>query len=203
MAHRLGATISRAVLFSALGMGLLSPAYGAITLQVGTVEAAPGERVSIPVVLHTDGEAVSVFQNDLVFDPQTGPAGLGERPTCTQHPGVSPAEVGSRFSVLPCPGSDCEIVRAQTGAFQTVVPTDVVLYTCSVEVEADAAFGSYGVGCVNFFTSDAFGNELGGVCNEGTVVVVDRPLPTPVDTPATVDSAADASTRHHAGGRGR
>jgi MYXO-CTERM domain-containing protein len=186
--HRVEASMVLAVTLATLGwVATARPAAGEITLEIGVVEAGPGERVAVPVTLHSDGAAISVFQNDLLFEPQTGPVTRNDRPACAAGPALPATVAGARFSAPICVGAECGAIRAEVGASGAALPDDAVMYACDVQVEADAAFGSYAVRCANLFTSDSFGNELGGTCTDGGVVVVDRPVPTPTAPPVTVE----------------
>src|SRR5262245_25748245 len=73
---------------------------GEIAVQIGTVDAAPGAVVELPVTLHTDGEPLSGFQADLLFEPQIiALARDAYRADCHQNPALLPGELGAQFTL--------------------------------------------------------------------------------------------------------
>jgi hypothetical protein len=134
MPHRLEESVVLAVMLAALcTVATARPAAGEITLQIGVVEAGPGERVAVPVTLHSDGASITVFQNDLLLEPQVGPVTHGDLPACAAGPALPPTVAGARFSFPSC--RECGAIRAEVGASGTVLPDGAVMYTCDVQVE--------------------------------------------------------------------
>src|SRR5215813_9089263 len=131
-------------------------ASGEIVVQIGTVEAAPGEVVALPVALHTNGEPLTVFLIDLLFDPQTLPLSSGTgRPDCRQNPELLPGELGTHIDWYDagCPdGVECIRATALLSR-ETFPPGPTAVYTCAVQAMSDAASGSHAVRCSNLETA--------------------------------------------------
>jgi len=186
-----------------ISVGTVGLAAGAVLVQVGTIDAAPGQRVAVPVALHTDGDPVTIFQNDLIFEPQTEP-GVGDdgrHPACRQDADLLPGLLGARFGFtgqICDPGVDCTLLRAQVAASGQSFPTDAQVYTCDVQVAADAPAGSYAIRCSNLVSSDASGNRIDGACADGAIIVSGAPVPTPTDgggpTPVPTPTAEPSET---------
>jgi hypothetical protein len=171
-----------------------APAAGTITVEIGTVTARPGAMADVPVTVHTDGEPLHAFQNDLLFDAAISPLRRdGWRASCTQNPDLLPGDLGVRWSVLeyPCDASSC--IRATAGASsETFPPGPVDVYSCTVQVAPDAAAGAHPVRCAAFDTTTPGGESLGGTCTDGAIIVAGDPVdatpiafPTPTAPPAS------------------
>jgi len=163
-------------------------ASGEITVQIGTVEAAPGAIVALPVTLHTNGEPISGFQTDLLFEPQVTPLGRGEqRADCSQNPALLPGELGLQSTLFEydC-ASDGECIRATARLSSATFPSGpVVVYSCAVQVAHDAVPATYAVGCSNLGTSTQEGEPLPASCLDGAIVVAGEPVEVTPSVPPT------------------
>lgn len=180
MARRRGARSAAAILFGLLVTVLhVGAASGEIAVQIGTVEAAPGAIVALPVTLHTDGEPLSGFQNDLLFKLEITPLGRGEwRADCSQNPALLPGDLGAQFTLsdFDCAADTACIRTSAVLSTETFPSGSVVVYTCAVQVAHDAAPASYAVRCSNLGTSTQRGEPLPARCSDGAIVVAGEPV---------------------------
>ena len=190
--------VRRCVVQSAVGVLValllrVGSASAEIVVEVGTVEASPGAVAQLPVTLHTDGEPLVGFQNDLIFDPAIAPLARDElRAACSQNPDLLPGDLGVRSFLLgvSCAG-DGQCIRSMARLSSEVFPPgSAVVYTCAVQVAPDAAAGSHAVRCAEFETTNRAGERLPGTCTDGAIVVGGDPanatptaLPTPTPLP--------------------
>src|SRR5262249_28942478 len=115
-------------------------------LRVDTVSAGPGDRAVVRVEVETAGRSIPAIQSDLAFDHAAPIAArVDGTPDCAVN-----AEIGKRdsafvFHPIGCtPGTDCTKIRAGAFAFGDTEPIpDGVLYTCTVDVPADAEDGTH------------------------------------------------------------
>lgn len=180
----------RRLLFPLLAALIPASAPAAVRLDVASLDAEPGDRVSIAVSIAVDGsQNVAAITNDLSFDPRV------------LHPLVSP-EHGTpdcsidgdvqaflkAFSFLP-PGcnaaaGECTGVRA-LAALLDLGPPPVPrtgLYHCGFDVAATARPGRYRVAASNASYSTPNGAEGAVAVTAGFVNV--EPASIPTDTPA-------------------
>lgn len=197
MAQRYGAVAAAAIVWVLAFPGLMLAEDGGIEVEIGTVEAGPGQRVAVPVVLHTNGASVVSFQNDILFSPEASPLpveGGSARPDCWQDPTLLPGLLGSRFGFRH--GQHCEpdggctdglddtSIRAVVSVSGTGFPDETaVVYTCTVQVAPDAELGRYPMECENVFASDRDGGRIPGTCAAGAIIVVEDAPPPPPATP--------------------
>jgi hypothetical protein len=170
------------------------------------VAAKAGERVAIAVTLRISGATIAGTQNDLHFDGVniTVAARTDGSPDCTVDPAIH--KDGTSFAFFPhgCAGAACTSVRALIFALDNVDPIadGSVLYTCNVDIAADAADGVYVVTIDNIVLSDPHGNGIHGVGGvDGQVFVGATPTPTftwtprPVATRTATPPATTTATR--------
>lgn len=114
-------------------------------LLVSTARGAPGDLVSISVVLYTGGYEVSSASNELSFDPLNIPIArlANGQPDCLAAEGF-----GSAFRFRPpgCTGDAC--VRISASVLQLSfplrpIPDGTVLYSCRVTIAATAPPATY------------------------------------------------------------
>jgi hypothetical protein len=158
-------------------------------LEVATVHGAPGERVTVDVTLHTD-TAVAGTQNDLAFDA-AAPIAAREngRPACVLGPTLPRGGTSFAFRPAGCtPGVDCTAVRALVLTLSnTGLPDGTLMYSCEVDIPADAAPGSYALPIDDVGAADPDGFPVPAQGIDGAVVV-DAPTPT-----ATIEPTALAT----------
>ena len=136
----------------------------AVMINVGSASGGAGSRVEIPVTLNTMGEQVAGVANDIPFDPA---APIVE---CT----ISPEFAGFSAAILlpdGCtPGVDCRRSRVLIIQFPPLPIEDgAVLYTCTVEIAADALVKTYPLTCSAANVSDPNGKPLPVQCVDGRV----------------------------------
>lgn len=168
-------------------------AAAAVRLEVGRVEAEPGERVSVPVRLVVDGgEDVATIGNDITFDATVLRVARAEggSPDCAIEPGLQ-LFLSSFFDQPP----DCDLEARECFGLRALAvllqlgppPHDLVVYRCNVEVAADAPPGIYLLanGSASYADSNAIEGPVLAVA--GSVAVspdLITPTPqTPVPTP--------------------
>lgn len=164
-----------------------------VTIEIGYVNAEPGDEVVLDVVLRAAGVDVAATQNDLAFPPEARiPPNAAGRPDCTVNPSIDKAATSFTFQPPGCvPAVDCTAVRALVLAFDNVDPiTDgAVLYSCHVDVTGVPGV-SYAIGCSQAGASDPTGVALATRCRDGALLppgVSEPPTktPRPTATPIT------------------
>ena len=187
MCRRLAALTSLTLLFGCLPDGDTA-AHAQATIEVGAVLALAGQRVRLEVRLRSHGLEVVGTQNDLRFDPLTPVAvrpGAVALPDCRLSAFVPLGGGSVVFRTTDCVPPNCPL-RALVLALDTVEPIadGSVLYTCTVEVAASAAQGTYPVRCSNPGATDPAANTLIAECVDGAIeVVAELPTPTVTATP--------------------
>jgi len=146
----------------------------AVSINVGSVSGAAGTRVKFPVTVSTMGMQVAGTSNNITFDPATPVAG------CT----ISAPFAGfSAATLLPngcVPAVDCQGARIFIIQFPPIgISNGATLYTCDVQIAADAIVKSYPLTCSSPGASDPNGKALPAQCVDGQVQVVATPTPTP------------------------
>jgi hypothetical protein len=146
-------------------------------LGAGSATAPPGGHARVDVTLSAAGAVMAGVQNDLEFPPGVQVDG------CTVNPAID--KPASAFRVVS------PDVRAVIVALDNLdaIPDGAVLYTCDVEVAADAAPGRLPIRCTNAHAATARGEAVPIGCADGALVVQADPTPT-VRAAATVTSAA-------------
>lgn len=170
--HRLSANgIGLAALLSCAAL----PGTGlAVSIDVGSVVTAPGSVGVFAVQLHATGAEVAGTQNQIDFSPPiriaAGPDGA---PDCAVGAAIGKEATSFRFLPIGCRGAACASVRAFVLSFQSSapIPDGSVLYTCHVQVDADAAAGTYPLGNSHLGASDSAGAFLSATGRSGTVTV--------------------------------
>ena len=146
------------------------------TIAIGSSVGQPGSTVFIDVVLSTE-LAVASTQNDIVFRPQArvSVTDLGA-PDCAINPTIGAGDATFSFEPSDCmPQNDCTAVRAHVeGLAGILIPVDSVLYSCAVEIAADAV-GAFPLACVNAAITHPAGGTLEANCTTGHVVVGSEP----------------------------
>ena len=155
------------VCVAAAGALLLSAARGyAVSFNVGSASGTAGTQVQFAVTLSTTNMEVAGTANDIMFDPATPVV------DCT----VSPAFAGLSGAILlpdNCtPGVDCQGARVLIIQFPPIPIADgAILYTCNVQISADAAAGNYPLTCLEPAAAAPGGKALPAQCVDGQVTV--------------------------------
>jgi len=131
---------------SKLGGGTVTPPAtgGRTQISLSNVSAKPGQTAQITATLGSGGVRVAGTQNDIGFDPrQVAIARKGNgKPDCSANAGIG--KEGTAFSVL---------------------------YTCTVQVAAQASAGKQPLRLSRVGFSDPAGKALGGGGVDGSVTV--------------------------------
>jgi len=154
-------------------------AFGQATIEIGSVELAPGETGSVDITLATGGEDIAGTENDIVFGPDVQLLRAGIIRACRINPAIDRSASAFSFSPSGCTvGTDCESIKALVLSFTNLSPIadGSVLYTCDIEVPAGTAPGEYELTCANPGASDPDGNSVDADCANGLVTVPDEPV---------------------------
>jgi hypothetical protein len=173
-----GKIFGGAVLLGAALTSLASVAH-AVVIQIGSGSGAPGDVVPIDVTLATEGSDVLATQNRIDFTRQAYIAAReGGEPDCAVNPDIDKSATAFRFLPLDCdPAVDCTSVRTFVLSFGNLVPIDdgARLYTCRVQLAADAAAESYPLTIAEAASSAAGGVLLPTSGTSGAVTAVPPP----------------------------
>jgi len=115
-------------------------------IQMSTVSTAPGQQVVVSATLATGGGSVAGTQNDFAYATAENRKVLvvrktNNRPDCTVNPDISKGSTTFAFQPAGCAADACTAVRAIVFSSEDVEPIadGAVLYTCKVDVAADAS----------------------------------------------------------------
>ncbi|MGH7787586.1 MAG: hypothetical protein ACRERC_12005, partial [Candidatus Binatia bacterium] len=184
-----------ALMRRASGVGLLAVLLGSagsvqaeVTVELGTVAGRPGDRVTFGATVDTGGEQLGGVQVDVTISGAgLVPVGAGGSPDCRIGGGLPAGEADASFHFADwlCSGGDCSVLRAVVAALRSEIPDGSLLFTCSLDIAADAAPGEYGLSCDHTFASRPSGTDeafLPATCIPGVVVVTNDLPPTPEPT---------------------
>lgn len=157
-----------------------------LVVPFGSTTATIAVRLSAAV-------AVAGTQNDLTLPATLSViAKANGRPDCAVNPAIDKGSSSFVFRPVGCSGDACTGIRALIFSSENLEPIadGVVLYTCNVDLEADAEVGVVGV---VLGTPD--GNPIGGSgAREGHVCIADPP-PSPSVTATATTSLTATTTR--------
>jgi len=151
MGQRLGrlARWSAVVPVAALLLGSAT-AWGQGIQLSDVMNAVPGTTVEVSATLKTGGGQVAGTQNDFTFATAenrkvTVVRKTNGRPDCTVNPEISKGSTTFAFQPPSCAAEACTAVRAIVFSSEDVEPIadDATLYTCKVQVAADAPDAVY------------------------------------------------------------
>jgi len=145
-----------------------------VTLEVGSATIGAGGSGTVDIVLNAGSNEVAGTENELDWDTaaiQVGDCTVNEAIDKTLQKTFRPTDPACT------PGEDCESFKGIIINFSDLSPIadGATLYTCNVNVAADAAPGEYGVNCTLPGSSDPDGNSFDTACNSGTIVVPEEP----------------------------
>ncbi len=173
----------------ALWLALPASAGSAQTIAIGQAETQPGQRVSVQVVLNTDGQEIAGTQNEISFDPAAPIAATASgRPDCRRNAAIDKGATSFSFRPNGCfESGTCTGVEAFVFALDNSdpIPTGSVLYTCDIAV-GENADGTYALPCSNPLGSSPGGDAVSISCTDGLVSVggtVPTSTPVPTATP--------------------
>jgi len=157
---------------------------GVATFAVNSAVGIAGDRVRLSVTYASTSYGAVGLQNDLVFAVPTLIAGnVGILPDCSMSTDLAASD--SRFIFIPfhcVPGVDCWGIRAHIVRPANLDPAGSLLYTCSIQVAADAPPGRYPLRVENAVagTDHAFQFATRGI--DGEIAVIAPANSTPVST---------------------
>jgi hypothetical protein len=160
------------------------------TIVVGSATGEPSGSVTVDVTLETTAQ-VAGTQNDITFDSHARiAADEGGKPRCRVNPEID--KDGTSFAFMPngcTPGTDCTGVRALVLSLDNLIaiPNNSVLYTCDVEIAADAT-GTYPLTCSDPGAGDTDAKRIGANCTDGTITVA-----VPIDATIVIGQATGAA----------
>jgi hypothetical protein len=168
-----------------------------VALEAGTVRGMPGDRVAFDVVLRSDAEVVGT-QNELTLPRGLQvPPRLNGRPSCEVGDEV-PGPTGASYSYLPAGctvGDDCTGLRVLILSLENVDPIadGTVLYSCSIDIAAAAAPGTYVLAMSGVKASNIDGGAVDASGIDGAVIV-ELPTATPTETISPTVTATPSAT---------
>lgn len=119
-------------------------------IRIGSADAAAGAIVTVDATLATGGGVVAGSQNDIIYSPAGDSAvtvvrKANGRPDCTVNPVIDKNNATFSFQPPGCTAGSCTSIRAVVFSSEDVepIPDGAVLYTCKVQVAADALAGAY------------------------------------------------------------
>jgi hypothetical protein len=133
-----------------------------VCLHVRSAAGSPGSRVQVDVWLDSRGESVAGTENVLRFPP------LAAIRECIPNPAINKPH--TVFNITPDSTKAIVISLVDSGP----IADGAVLYTCEIEIAADAAPGLYRLGCADQGAAEPAGTELPTTCADGVLTVVDE-----------------------------
>jgi CSLREA domain-containing protein len=164
-----------------------TPVGGSISLS--KVNGHPGEQVVFTATLSTKGASVARTQNDIAFDAANAPIAAlpNAAPDCTVNAQLLKEAASFAFQPGGCSGAACTSVHAAVLSTMNTnpIPDGSVLYTCKVNVAANAGAGQYLLTISGVVLEDPNGQPLPSpIGSSGAIVVV---VPPPTRTPGPAD----------------
>lgn len=164
-----------------------TPVGGSISLS--KVTGHPGEQVVFTATLSTKGASVARTQNDIAFDATNAPIAAlpNTAPDCTVNAQLIKEAASFTFQPGGCSGAACTSVHAAVLSTLNTspIPDGSVLYTCKVNVAANAGAGQYLLTISGVVLEDPNGQPLpSAIGSSGAIVVV---VPPPTRTPGPAD----------------
>jgi len=156
------------------------------TITIGNAGGAAGQQVTVSVTLTTT-TPVAGTQNDISFAAPLSVAAKAAngKPDCKVNGDIDKGATSFAFRPNGCSGAACTSIRALVLSTDNVdaIPTGSVLYTCNVNIAADAANGDAPLTISGVILSDPAGNQVAGATGvSGTVTVVGGGGPTQTPT---------------------
>jgi hypothetical protein len=173
-------------------------------IALSRVTGEKGQRVAISATLSTGGSDVAGTQNDFSFDPVNIPVARrpNGRPDCAVNPDIDKGGTSFAFQPAGCTGTDCVRVRALVLSTDNTdpIPDGSELYTCNIDVAAEAPDGVYPLTLSGTILSSPAGVRVCGsgasdppcTGNVNGSITIGGPVP-PTNTP-TATEAVPTST---------
>ena len=173
---------------------------GGAAIRLSTATGSPGDQVTFNAVLDTGGAIVGSAQNDITFDSSNVliAALQNGTPDCAKNPELTDKNAGFNFRPNGCTGAVCTMVRAfilPTSPPISPIVDGSTLYTCNVNISAEAAPGEYALAASRVSLSNPLGTPVAGAVGvDGKVVVLARPTETATATATATASATETAT---------
>jgi hypothetical protein len=165
-------------------------------VRVGSATGRPGERVRFSVQLDAQGHEINGLQADLGFDARAPIAADPHgNPVCSLAPGLF-AFLPFSFHPPSCGGRrQCTGIRAVVAPLRPIVIADgSELFTCTINVAANAPEGVYSIGVSNVAGSTSTGEPVPMTGTAGAIVVsAGSPTHTATVPPLTATPTATPS----------
>lgn len=172
-----------------------------VSISVGSVAAAPGQTVTVDVMLMTDQEAAAA-EIDIGFPPEAAIAADEDgEPRCAVNPDINKNATAFAFfpsGCQPAAGAgiaECNGVRALVFDLFNLdpIPSGSVLYSCQVHVARDARPGdTLQLDCSSASATTPGGDSLITECIDGQIAVISPPA---TDTPAATPTSTPTATQ--------
>ena len=117
---------------------------------------------------------MSAVQNDIIFDRHTAVAARANgKPDCVVNPAIDKNASGFTQPPTCASSGDCDRLRAVIIAIDNseLIPNGAVLYTCSVDIAADAAPGTHLLQNIEVIASAPQGVRVMSTGTDGQIVV--------------------------------
>ena len=153
-----------------------------VTIRIGSATGAAGSQVSLAVTLSTAGLDVFGTDQNIALNADAPIAATGSgTPDCTVNPDIQKDLTVFTFQPIGCTvGTDCQSVQAVVlgtpgTEVLTPIPDGAVLYTCNVNISANAMAGSVPLGCPRSEASAAPHGQMSQLitadCTNGEIIV--------------------------------
>lgn len=179
-----------------MAAALTAVPVGPPAIEVGTAAGAPGQQVPLAVTLRTGGALVGGTQHDIGFSAPIAVAERSDgRPDCVALGDFLSA---SSFAFQPtgCKGASCTGIRALVLSVDgvTAIADGSVLYSCNLNVAADAVSGQYPLPISGVIVSDTDGRAIPNPTGVNGSVIVTVPASTPTPTRTIAAAKTPSST---------
>ncbi len=165
-----------------------TPARTPVVVRVGSATGVPGSIVLLRVTVGTGGADVAEVRTDIGFDRETAVAAAADgQPDCSASAEVNEEAATFRFLPNGCtPGTCGGMSAAVFGRDAAPIAAGALLYTCRVQIAADAAPRSYPVGLSRIEAADSSAAALPATGSGGEIVVADPGSDTGAPSTGTV-----------------
>ena len=130
-------------------------------IKLSAVSAAPGKEVAVTATLIAAGGKIAGTQNDFSVKPPgvTVKRKANGKPDCTVNPSINKSASTFVFRPAGCSGDACTSVRVLVFSTEDVatIPDGSALYTCKLQVAANATPGTVSLDLSGTILSDATG----------------------------------------------
>lgn len=170
------------------------------TLDLGAPHGFAGQSTELSAILNSGGASVAAVQVDLSYNPDAFTVrSVSGVPDCQVAPGLNRFFF---FGFVPVGCAPCSTLRAvifTVGDPITAIPDGSRLFSCRLDIAAQAQPGDYPIVPDRLSVSDINGLPLVGSTVSGGIVVVDppptaTPSATPTDTATQTPTATPSDT---------